>query len=755
MAEPRTGDARALHPRRWLPDVFATRGWPIGLMTLFFQGVTAGMYCLMAGAFFVAQHYMRDERNIEARIYERITELQRLEVQSLRLLRAARSAALAEGTERDGSTQRYRETARSFEDSMLRLRELAEGEPAVIGGINGIRQRVSDWQSQYAGLLDPAPPAAPRTAMLLASADAMDGVGQLFGSLRDGELDRLAERQRKLHANTTLINYALIAGLALCLLWTLYGIRASHVQIARPLKRLTALIPRLSGGETALHIPYRARGNELGGFAHALEKLREVTRERVASSWVKNNIAELSGQLQQARSHAAFGTTLLRELAIPVDASFALLYRWHDDALELRWCAGYGLPDLSAVQSRFQLGEGLPGQCARDRRLIRLDEVPIEHFRIVTGMGSLPAATLILVPLQAGDEFEGVMELAFLHVPAPEQLQLLQESAEMAALIWQTLGRSLETLELLKRTSQQAQELKVSEEALRQQTEELRIANTALEERTAALGIRQAELEDARHRLEAHARELELASRYKSEFLANMSHELRTPLNSLLILSKALADNEERNLSDEQVESARTVHDSGQGLLRLINEILDLSKIEAGKMPLSFEDVDLRAFSAMLERNFRPVAESRGLVFSIDRAADLPASIHTDGVRLGQIVANFLSNAFKFTRQGSVRLCITRVPDASEPTIAFSVTDTGMGIAASQQQRIFLPFEQGDSGTSRRYGGTGLGLSIARGMASLLGGTVQLLSEPGQGATFTLLLPERTAAVDIDRKSVV
>ncbi|HEX4872170.1 MAG TPA: response regulator, partial [Nevskiaceae bacterium] len=440
----------------------------------------------------------------------------------------------------------------------------------------------------------------------------------------------------------------------------------------------------------------------------------------------------------------------------------------------LVYCAAYGLPDARARQQRFGRGEGLPGQCLLERRLLSLDPVPAQHFQIISGLGKALPRSILLVPLIARGEPVAVLELASFARLEERQQRLLEDLLPATALSWQTLARSLLTRELLEETQAQAEELRASEEALRTQQEELRVTNEALRERSQALEeqgrrlrsseeelrlqaqelrISNSELQDARGELEQKAEALAQASRYKSEFLANMSHELRTPLNSLLILSQSLAENEDGNLNEEQIESARIIRDSGRNLLNLINDILDLSKVEAGKMQITLEEVSLAALLQQMERQFRPVARERALEFVVERAADLPETLRSDGARLGQILTNLLGNAFKFTRQGRVSLRVGR-PDASErlpagwvaeQSLAFEVSDTGIGIAESKLEQVFQAFEQADASTSRRFGGTGLGLSIVIGMARLLGGEVRVRSQLEVGSTFTLLVPQTLA----------
>ncbi len=430
-------------------------------------------------------------------------------------------------------------------------------------------------------------------------------------------------------------------------------------------------------------------------------------------------------------------------------------------------------------------GEGLVGQCVLEAQPIELDQAPDRYVRIHSASGDASPSAITILPVIYRGQVTGVLELAGFERPTPLQRQLLDDLLPLVALTQENLTRAINTQQLLEQTREQADELlrskealqqqqqvlrdsnaelhaktllleeqsqrlTVSEEELRVQAEELQASNEELREKTASLNLQRQVLEDLQLDTEQKAAELARASQYKSDFLANMSHELRTPLNSLLILSRSLADNDTGNLDEEQVESARIIHDAGSNLLRLINDILDLSKIEAGKMELLIDVLPLADFERTLRRTFAHVAEEKHLDFEVHIEPDLPPVLHTDGARLEQVANNLIGNAFKFTTRGGVRVRIGRpdpafpVPQAltGQPLIAIAVSDTGIGIPQDKFDRIFHAFEQVDASTSRQYGGTGLGLAICRRIAALLGGDITLHSEAGTGSTFTVLLPE-------------
>jgi CheY-like chemotaxis protein len=452
----------------------------------------------------------------------------------------------------------------------------------------------------------------------------------------------------------------------------------------------------------------------------------------------------------------------------------------------LKLIASYAYRARKNVSNRFGVGEGLVGQAALEKQPILLTNVPDDYIQITSGLGEAPPRNIIVLPILFEGEVKAVIELAsFLPFSAIHQT-FLDQLAESIGVVLNMIQANMRTEELLEQSQKltqelqsqskelqqqqeelkrsnteleaQARTLRQSEELLKEQQEELQQVNEELEEKASLLAEQNAkveqknrEVESARQALEEKAQQLALSSKYKSEFLANMSHELRTPLNSLLILAKLLTENKDKNLTGKQVEFAQTIYSSGTDLLNLINDILDLSKVEAGKMEVNVTDVTVRDVTDFVERTFRPVAEQKGLSFTVDAAPDSPSPIFTDGQRLQQVLKNLLSNAFKFTERGNVTLSIRRADkgrrfaartlDKADDVIAFGVKDTGIGIAREKQQLIFEAFQQADGTTSRKYGGTGLGLSISREIARLLGGEIHVESTPAQGSTFTLFLP--------------
>jgi signal transduction histidine kinase/ActR/RegA family two-component response regulator len=395
----------------------------------------------------------------------------------------------------------------------------------------------------------------------------------------------------------------------------------------------------------------------------------------------------------------------------------------NDVALNL--VASYGFGGRKSLSNRYRLRESLIGQCAFEKKRIVLSEVPPDFVSIATGMGEASPRSVIVLPVLFEGETKAVIELASFKSFSLNHLTFFDQLMGSIGVILNMISSSMRTEELL-------QQLKRSNADLEAQASELN-------EKAKLLEIKNNEVELASRSLEEKAEQLQLISKYKSEFLANMSHELRTPLNSLLILSQVLAENRDQNLTQDQVKFAQTVYTSGHELLSLINEILDLSKVEAGKMPIAPKAFSLREVKEYVEQTFRHVATQKGLRFEVKMESNLPESVYTDIDRLRQILKNLLSNAFKFTTEGGVTLRISVARgERGAPRISFAVQDTGIGIPHEKQKLIFDAFQQADGTTSRRYGGTGLGLTISREIARLLGGSIEVKSEPGQGSTFTL-----------------
>ncbi len=485
--------------------------------------------------------------------------------------------------------------------------------------------------------------------------------------------------------------------------------------------------------------------------------IRRSLRARARQQWLQSGQVGLSEVMIGEQSVEALGDSILSFLSQYLGAQAGALFK--GEGGHFYRAATLGIPADADVPLRFNVREGLLGKVAADGRTMIIRDVPDGYLTIGSALGRDNPRHLILMPSHADEIVNAVIELGFLQPVDDLAIELLDHASVSIGIALRSARYRAELQAVLEETQRQAEELQVQSEELRVSNEELEEQGRALKESQTRLEQQQAELEQTNSQLEEQAQiletqrdelertsaavalkagELAQASQYKSDFLANMSHELRTPLNSLLILSKLLGDNADGNLSSQQVKFAQTIASSGNDLLVLINDILDLSKIEAGHIEVRPENVAISRLAGDLRQVFQPVADERKLEFQIEIADDCPSIVETDRQRLEQILKNLLSNAFKFTRAGHVRLAIT--PSGAN-SIAFAVSDTGIGVSPEQQQSIFEAFRQADGTISRRYGGTGLGLSISRELARLLGGAITLESLPGEGSTFTITIP--------------
>ncbi|MGC0209307.1 HAMP domain-containing protein [Streptomyces levis] len=531
--------------------------------------------------------------------------------------------------------------------------------------------------------------------------------------------------------------------------------------LTRQVRAIAEVTSAVAEGDLTRSINVEASGEvaELKDNINSMvESLRETTRANQEQDWLKTNLARISGLMQGHRDLPVVAELIMDELVPLVSAQYGAFYLAEDgeDGPELRLVGSYGYPEDSARPTRIAFGRTLVGQAARSRRTILVDELPPDYVTISSGLGQVVPTALVLLPIVVESQVLGVIELASVKAFTQIHRDFLTQLMETLGVNLNTIVANARTDELLEESQRLTVELQARSTELQVQQEELQRSNAELEEKASLLvaqnrdiEAKNLQIEQARQELETRAQQLSLASKYKSEFLANMSHELRTPLNSLLILAQLLAQNPSRNLTPKQVEYAQIIHSAGSDLLQLINDILDLSKVEAGKMDVAPERVALRQLIEYVEATFRPMTTQKSLDFTITTAPGAPGDLLTDDSRLRQVLRNLLSNAVKFTEQGGVELSIEPAADDEVPegvvrggaVVAFRVKDTGIGIPEQNLETIFGAFQQADGTTSRKYGGTGLGLSITREIAQLLGGAVTVDSTPGQGSTFTLFLP--------------
>lgn len=545
-------------------------------------------------------------------------------------------------------------------------------------------------------------------------------------------------------------------------------------EMGESLRAVVRQAAAISRGDYTLEVHPRSARDELGSaLSHMVGTLRENRNEREGQDWLKSGQANLNDKMRGEQTINDLSQNVIDFLTRYIDAQVGAIYIAEDNG-SLRFIAGHA---CHGIPYQIPIGQGLTGQAAREKTSSVITQVPPDYLQISSGLGNSSPGNLLIVPFLFEGTVKGVMEFGSFHPFEERHLRILDSVSETIAIAVHAAESRARLKELLEKTQSQAEELLCQQEELRvankeleEQTEALKASETklqaqqeellqtneeleaqarALEDQQRALELNNAELEEAQKEIQEKVNDLELTNRYKSEFLANMSHELRTPLNSVLLLSSVLTQNKEGNLTSKQVESIQVIHSSGSDLLALINEILDLSKVEAGKMAIHLERVNLADFAQSIENEFEMAAGEKGLTFKVVLDRNL-SHIETDGLRLGQIVRNLLSNAFRFTSEGGVTLEISRPNNKltlssrmkSKGVIAISVHDTGIGIPEQKQKLIFEAFQQVDGTNSRKYGGTGLGLTISEKLARLLGGEIHLTSREGEGSVFTLLLPE-------------
>ncbi len=590
--------------------------------------------------------------------------------------------------------------------------------------------------------------------------------------------------EKEAFAETTTLRSTLVTVVSLTVLMVLIITLMLARRLIQPLLLLSSGAKRVKQGDFTQPVKINTK-NEIGtlavSFNTMMESLKNTKDENILQDWFKTGRMKLTTDTTGIFDIPEISRIIITFLARYLNADIGAIYIVKDTQ-RLRLTGSYAFSTRKHLSNEFDFGQGLVGQAALEKQRIILTNVPEDYITVQSGLGGTRPHCIIVEPFIHDNEVFGVIELGYIKPLSEKTLKFLDLACEQIAISVKGILAHIQVQNLLEKSQVQTEELEVQQEELRQtnetlekqtkslkisetelqtQQEELRQTNDALttqsselEEQTAKLEVQKNEIqkqniliEQTKRTIEKKADDLEAAGRYKSEFLSNMSHELRTPLNSILLLSKHLADNRDGNLTEKQVECADTVHTSGNELLNLINDVLDLTKIEAGHMVLKPEDTLLKDITRAMERNFKPVAEEKGIEFHTVISETLPPIIRTDVQHLSQILKNLLSNAFKFTDKGSVTLEVCRpgtVKNASttDKTIAFMVKDTGHGIPEDKQDIVFQAFKQADGSISRNYGGTGLGLSISREYANLLGGDLKLSSSEGEGSVFTLCIPE-------------
>ena len=544
--------------------------------------------------------------------------------------------------------------------------------------------------------------------------------------------------------------------------------------LTNQVRAIAEVTTAVTKGDLTRSIQVEASGEvaELKDYINTMiDNLRLTTDRNNEQDWLKTNLARFTGMLQGQRDLTTVGRMLLSELAPLVNAQQGVIYQMEsEESGTMVLLSAFADSDPDGHTDRLHVGMGLVGQCASEKQRMLITDVPADAIPIRSGLFQSVPRSIIVLPILFEDRVKAVIELASLRIFTASHLAFLDQLTSSIGIVLNSIEATMQTEGLLKQSQQLATELQTQQTELQQTNEQLAQKAQQLAEQNVEVERKNQEIEQARRAVEEKAKELALTSKYKSEFLANMSHELRTPLNSILVLGQQLADNPDKNLTTKQVEFARTIHGAGTDLLNLITDILDLSKIESGTVSVQAEEVFFASLLDMIARPFRHEAENRRLNFEVKMDPNLTRSLVTDSKRLQQVLKNLLSNAFKFTEKGGVRLSVFAAETGwseghpvlarSASVVAFEVTDTGIGIPPEKQRIIFEAFQQADAGTSRKYGGTGLGLAISRELAGLLGGEIQLRSTPNEGSTFTLYLPQTyvgpsTGAASADAKASV
>ncbi|MEA5582565.1 response regulator [Nodularia harveyana UHCC-0300] len=612
--------------------------------------------------------------------------------------------------------------------------------------------------------------------------DLMDEIQIILDEIKNAESLLLQQRSHKAElASQRTINSITYSIPLVSMILAVIGFFLTR-NISLPLTQLSETAENIAEGNLSVSLPNSDRLDEIGiltrTFNQMITNLQNITQKNNEQNWFNSNLANFTQMLQGQSSLSTVSRMILSNLTPLMNAQQSVFYLMaeSEDKPILKLLSSYAYQERKHLANEFHLGQGLVGQCALEKQRILLTEVPNDYIRIHSGLGAALPLNIIVLPVLFESDVIAVIELASLQRFSNLHLKFLEQLTEIIGVFINNIAANTQTQHLLQESQtltqelqlqqdklketnhsleQQTKELEKSQSLLKQQQEELKQSNEELQQlneeleekaelleiQNKAVARKNQEVERARKSVEEKAEQLALSSQYKSEFLANMSHELRTPLNSLLILAKLLSDNSEGHLTEKQVEYSQTIYSAGTDLLELINDILDLAKIESGNFSLNIEEISFEDLQTSINRSFIQLAQDKGITFAVELADNLPNIIYNDPKRLQQILKNLLANALKFTETGGVKLQIGMSNKTEIPMITFTVSDTGIGIPIEKQKIIFEAFQQADGTTSRKYGGTGLGLSISRELAQLLGGKIELYSQIGEGSTFILYLP--------------
>ncbi|WP_462410263.1 CHASE3 domain-containing protein [Neobacillus sp. Marseille-QA0830] len=659
----------------------------------------------------------------------------------------------------------YNQGSRSWQDNYNKLHSLLEENGAQQRTLEEIKPLIIKWVNDSGEYLINQKRAGNEEAITEnfknnTSKNITDQLRKQFDSFLAAEKKLTSERINHLYQNNTNLKVALYAIIVLVSLVTIATALFLSNSIAKTIKQVVRTIKNITDSSSEVDLTARIKVNTRDETRELADAMNDLLGSLEKQSWVQKSVADISTMYQGITDLDDLAQAFVTKLAPLLEAVYGVVYLRKSEGKETVYvkAAGYALTKEEPGEASFRLGEGLIGQAALDKRLFLIDQLPEEHIKVTSGLGMSSPRNLLIAPIVVEDRVEAVVEFAALQPFLSQHLTLLDMLQDkFGSAITNVAGRMeverllAESQVLTEELQAQSEELQAQSEELQMQQEQLRITNEFLEEQKQYAEQRARDLKKAKDELEDYSRKLQMSSQYKSDFLANMSHELRTPLNSIIILSQMLMENTEEMDEGEVSESARVVYTAGKDLLRLIDDILDLSKIEAGKIEILTDEVNVTEIPQMMKSMFDPIAAKKGLGFDVIIGPDVPPILSTDGQRLQQIWKNLLSNAFKFTEHGSITVRIELAgfekiqgllgQQTGEPVLAISVTDTGIGIPAEKQQIIFDAFQQVDGTTNRQYGGTGLGLSICREFTRLLGGAIEVESEPGKGSTFTLYIP--------------
>ncbi|MED4531848.1 CHASE3 domain-containing protein [Metabacillus fastidiosus] len=657
----------------------------------------------------------------------------------------------------------YKEAENKWEDEYKQLYNLLSDNPQQQRNLKTIKSTIEHWIS-IAGAPTIKLKSENKSEELNnffksdPGREDMDQIRTQFDQFRTTETTLTNNRADKLDKQNFILSLYLLG--LLILLTTIAIISALIVSrsIVKTTNEVVHTIKQMatSTGEIEKRIEVKTN-DEIKELSDATNALVDTLSQR---NWLQREIAQTILMYQGISAVDTLAAKFISEIIRVTDASFGAFYLREEKDKNIRYVkeAVYADPNEDIGRKSFTLGQGLIGQCALEQKIQVINNIPGDYRFIASALGEVKPKSILIAPVIFEGESVAVIELASLHVFTSLQQSFVKEILDTFGLTINSVMGRMEIERLLKESQAmteelqaQSEELQTQSEELNMQSEELRMINEQLEERTEEAEERSRELEIATEELEEKAKQLALSSKYKSEFMANMSHELRTPLNSVLILSEMLAENTDTSLSEEEQEFARIIHSSGKDLLALINDVLDLSKVEAGKLDMIFEEMNMSELPDQIERNFSHIAKQKGLEFNISKDKNVPDIFYTDEKRFQQIIKNLLSNAFKFTETGSVSVSIRQVEaniisqslriDGAEYWLEINVKDTGIGIPKEKQKLVFEAFQQAEGATVRKYGGTGLGLSICREFTKLLGGKIVLQSEEGVGSIFTIYIP--------------